>query len=174
MWGLLGRWYGIQGELEARKEAVLKQVWGLDWQLLIGSINPQQGKLCDTRPPQSRGLLTNQIIMHAPQVRGLTTTSFKSDEPKFEAMALASLDLCRTYVALYRQASGSESPAAAPAVGSTGGARDLAAARMHLRGVIKQCETSFGGHRLLRDMKALLEEIVCMEEAYLAARANTA
>ena len=107
------------------------------------------------------------------QVRGLTTTSFKSDEPKFEAMALASLDLCRTYVALYRQASGPDSPAAAAAV-STGGARDLAAARMHLRGVIKQCETSFSGHKLLQDMKALLEEIVGMEEALLAARANAA
>ena len=106
------------------------------------------------------------------QVRGLTTTSFKSDEPKFEAMALASLDLCRTYVALYRQASGPESTVAAS--GSMGGARDLAAARMHLRGVIKQCETSFSGHKLLQDMKALLEEIVGMEEAFLAARANVA
>jgi hypothetical protein len=53
VWGLLGRWYGLQGELDSQKEAYLKQV------------------------------------------RGLTTTGFKSDEAQFKAMAGASLNLCR-------------------------------------------------------------------------------
>ena len=83
---------------------------------------------------------------------------------------MASLDLCRTYAAMSKRAAAAEDPAA-----PTGSARDLAAARMHLRGVIKQCEPCFAGHRLLCEMQALLEEVVCMEEAVSAScaiRAN--
>ena len=120
-------------------------------------------------------------------MRGLTTTSFKSDEPKFEAMARASLDLCRTHVDLFKAAAAAaaavaatdsladgakpsdESAAAAPAKPAASGVRDLAAARMHLRGILKQCEASFSGHALFAEMKTLLDEVVCMEDEAVAA-----
>ena len=118
-------------------------------------------------------------------MRGLTTTSFKSDEPKFEAMARASLDLCRTHVDLFKAAAAAAaatavaadsladgekaSVAAAPAKPAASGVRDLAAARMHLRGILKQCEASFSGHALFAEMKTLLDEVVCMEDEAVAA-----
>ncbi|GAX73776.1 hypothetical protein CEUSTIGMA_g1227.t1 [Chlamydomonas eustigma] len=136
VWGFLGRWYGLYGELEARKEALLKQV------------------------------------------RGLTSTTFKSDEPRFCAIAAASLQLCRAYVDLSKRASAApmisdltavdmsgngSSKLPLKATEGTGGVRDLAAARMHLRGILKQCEASFEDHPQFKEMKHLLDEIVEME-----------
>lgn len=49
-----------------------------------------------------QGELESQKEAQLKQVRGLATTGFKSDEALFEAMARASLALCRTYTALFR------------------------------------------------------------------------
>lgn len=104
------------------------------------------------------------------QVRGLTTTSFKSDGPTFEAMALASLDLCRTYMAMSTRFLAEGSAATVSLSNNSAAARDLAAARMHLRGVIKQCEPSFAEHAMLIEMKDLLDNVACMEERVTASR----
>ena len=115
----------------------------------------------------------------------MTTTAFKSDETQFESMARASLHLCSTYVALYEAGTAlpAESSTAAdggaagaPAAGSrprvVGGVRDLAAARMHLRGVLKQCEARFAEHQLYKDMQGLLDKVVELEAAATSARSG--
>ena len=89
-------------------------------------------------------------------------------------MAKASVNLCRTYLDLSdakiaaAAAKAAEAPlAVAPTGGgiaSTAAVRDLAAARMHLRGILKQCEASFSDHQLFSEMKSLLEEVVRREE----------
>lgn len=123
-WGLLGRWHGLQGSegVDARKEALLKQV------------------------------------------RGLATIPFKSDVDPFERMARASVDLCRAYLDSARLSSlvtSGEGP-----VRGGGGSRDLSAARMHLRGVVKQCEASFEGHVLLNEMKDLLGQVEAQQATH--------
>lgn len=47
---------------------------------------------------------------------------------------------------------------------TAGGTRDLAAAKLHLRGILKQCEPRFGESALYDEMKVLLEDV----EALLA------
>ena len=115
-------------------------------------------------------------------MRCLTGTAFKSDATKFQDMASASLALCRAYVALYRSTTsvgvctttcGSTGTAAllqGSSAATTSGTRELAAARMHLRGVIKQCEGCFEGHVLLEEMGMLLAEVVALEEQSRAAQ----
>ena len=137
-------------------------------------------------PPAST---CKETCLHHSQVRALTSTSFKSDPVKFEAMARASLRLCRAYVDIHlaaggQPAAGSSQPspsggaaekgaAAGAGSGAGGGAgqggslRDLSAARMHLRGVLKQCEGAFGEHALQREMGDLLEEVLALEQRAL-------
>ncbi|KAG1650794.1 hypothetical protein FOA52_008885 [Chlamydomonas sp. UWO 241] len=98
-------------------------------------------------------------------VRGLTSTGFKSDEALFSEMACASLALCGAYVALYRSAQqAAVQPAQQPEGAElrrtpAGSVRDLSAARLHLRGVLKQCEARFDEHPLFLEMKSLLEAV---------------
>jgi hypothetical protein len=91
------------------------------------------------------------------QVRGLAGTAFRSDAARFEEMAGASLALCRAYLAVSQSAA---------AVGRTGPAvtRELAAARMHLRGVLKQCEASFSEAPAYLEMQELLQQVLDLEE----------
>ena len=103
-------------------------------------------------------------------MRALTGTSFKSDEKRFAEMAEASAALARAYIQLYNTstsaATATSGAAAAPA--GPGAVRELAAARMHLRGVLKQCEGTFGEHAKWAEMDALLREVTALEEAALA------
>lgn len=92
------------------------------------------------------------------QVRALQSSPFKSDPAAFAAMADASAQLCRAYLT---------SAAAAGQAG--GGVRELAAGRMHLRGVLKQCEAAFEGSEDYVRLQALLQEVVEAEEAAVAA-----
>jgi hypothetical protein len=115
VWGLLGRWYGLQGELVSAKEALLKQV------------------------------------------RALQGAPFAKERPAFEAMAEASLGMAGAYLRL--------------AASGQGGARDLAAARMHLRGVIRQAEGAFGEAELFGQLRARLAEVEAAEAAAKAAAA---
>lgn len=71
-------------------------------------------------------------------------------------MATASIQLCVAYMA---------SAAAAEC-----GLRDLAAARMHLRGILKQCEESFGDDEQFQKMSELLQVVLAAEDAALAAK----
>ena len=104
------------------------------------------------------------------------SAAFKSDEPRFVEVADASLALAQTYLDLHHSsrpipsaalqpsidgtsssgtpssagAAASASPAAAGVAQTAGqqlsSTRELAAARMHLRGLLKQCEPVFGEH----------------------------
>ena len=86
-------------------------------------------------------------------------------------MSRASLDLCQTYLdlstakATAATAAAGTSPGVSPAAagGGGGGGRDLAAARMHLRGVLKQCEGSFSSHGMYAEMQRLLDEVTSRE-----------
>ena len=93
-------------------------------------------------------------------------------------MSRASLDLCRTYLELSaaKVAAAATQGANVPAGGAAGGSvtavsasRDLAAARMHLRGVLKQCEGSFSSHEMFAEMQGLLDEVTRREEQAAAA-----
>jgi len=109
-----------------------------------------------------------------PQVRALAGSSYKSDEAKFKEMADASTALAKAYIQLFKDAAGAagaspptaEGGAAKPA-GS--GTRQLAAARMHLRGVLKQCEASFSEHASWQELAALMQQVTALEDEALAA-----
>lgn len=90
-------------------------------------------------------------------VRALQSTAFKSDPEKFAAMAAASLQLCSSYAG-----SGSGGPRSA---------RDLAAARMHLRGILKQCQDNFEEEKLYKDMAVMLERVSQLEKEFSSAAA---
>jgi hypothetical protein len=137
------------------------------------------------------------------QVRGLSGTAYKADQEKFVEMAQASLALGRAYINLAsggaNKAAGSSSaqtsastppgPSETSARSSQeqGGAqissptlafsptagRELAAARMHLRGVIKQCESAFEEHELYKQLQALLDQVVALESEAQAAAGRT-
>ncbi|GBF87798.1 hypothetical protein Rsub_00509 [Raphidocelis subcapitata] len=83
-------------------------------------------------------------------VRALQGSSFARDRPAFEAMAGASLRLADAYARL-------------------GAPRELAAARMHLRGVLRQSEAEFGGAELHAQLAAKLAEVEAAEAAAKAA-----
>lgn len=85
------------------------------------------------------------------QVRALQSTPFKSDPEHFSTMTKASINLCRAYMA--------------SAYAGQGGLRDLSAARIHLRGVLKQCEDSFEGTEQYLQMQALLQEVLAAEDS---------
>lgn len=85
------------------------------------------------------------------QVRALQSSPYKSDAEAFVAMADASAQLCRAYLA--------------SAAAGAGGARDLAAGRMHLRGLLKQCEDAFKGQSEYKQLQELLEQVVAAEDA---------
>eukprot|EP00798_Chlamydomonas_sp_ICE-L_P011734 gene11734-34462_t len=74
-------------------------------------------------------------------------------------MAKASLVLCRAYV------NSLKAQAATASEGAPKILRDLSAARMHLRGVLKQCETAFGETELHASMASLLVEVEAEEKA---------
>lgn len=71
-------------------------------------------------------------------------------------MAAASLNLCRAYMAI--------------AAAGQGGLRDFSAARLHLRGMLKQCEESFAETEHYQRMQSLLQDVVAAEDAALAAK----
>jgi hypothetical protein len=91
------------------------------------------------------------LFSHCLQVRALQSSPCKSDVEAFVAMADASAQLCRAYLA--------------SAAAGAGGARDLAAGRMHLRGLLKQCEDAFEGRPEYKQLQELLEQVVAAEDA---------
>ncbi|KXZ52937.1 hypothetical protein GPECTOR_8g312 [Gonium pectorale] len=93
------------------------------------------------------------------QVRALAGGAFKSDPARFAEYADASEQLGRAYLACFR-------------LGRPGGVKDLAAGRMHLRGLLRTTAEAFGEHPATARLQALLEEITRLEdEAIAAARA---
>eukprot|EP00878_Enallax_costatus_P015631 GHUV01016375.1.p1 GENE.GHUV01016375.1~~GHUV01016375.1.p1 ORF type:complete len:216 (+),score=96.67 GHUV01016375.1:87-650(+) len=105
---------------------------------------------------QLQGHLLSSQEAYLKQARALQSTAFKSDPELFATMAKASINLCRAYMA--------------SADAGQGGLRDLSSARMHLRGVLKQCEDSFEGSEQYKEMQALLQEVSEAEAAALAAK----
>ena len=91
-----------------------------------------------------------------PQVRALQSSPYKSDPEAFAAMADASAQLCRAYLAT--------------AAAGQGGVRELAAGRMHLRGLLKQCEAAFEDREEYWQLQALLQQVVAAEDAAVAAK----
>jgi hypothetical protein len=71
-------------------------------------------------------------------------------------MADASTQLCRAYLAT--------------AAAGQGGVRELAAGRMHLRGLLKQCEGSFEESEQYKQLQELLLQVVEAEDAAVAAK----
>ncbi|KIY91721.1 putative Tetratricopeptide repeat like protein 27 [Monoraphidium neglectum] len=118
VWGLLGRWYALQGEATSAKEALLKQV------------------------------------------RALQGSPFAREPAAFAEMAAASAQMADAYLALV-------------AVGQ-GGARDLSAARMHLRGVLRQAEEAFGGGEAHEKLQGKLREVEAAEAEFKAKAAAAA
>jgi hypothetical protein len=76
-------------------------------------------------------------------------------------MAEASRQLCTAHLA---------TAAAAANDGPGGGLRELSAARLHLRGLLKQCEAAFEEQPLYAQLAALLAEVQAAEDAALAAK----
>ena len=118
--------------------------------------------------------------------------AYRSDPAAFAALAESSarygLSCARAYrearAAVQRAEEGDQGAGGGVAVGGGGGggaraplaalaaaSRDLAACRMHLRSVAKQCEERFGGEAGHRAMVATFEEVVALEEEAKARRA---
>ncbi|WIA10643.1 hypothetical protein OEZ85_010823 [Tetradesmus obliquus] len=90
------------------------------------------------------------------QVRALQSSPYKSDPDAFAAMAAATDHLCRAYLAT--------------AAAGQGGLRELSAARMQLRGLLKQCEDAFGEQQQYLQLQGLLGDVMAAEDAALAAK----
>jgi hypothetical protein len=112
---------------------------------------------------------------------------YRADAGAFAALAEASTRYGRSCARAYRDARDLAAAAAAAADGGQAGdaapplppalaaaARDLAACRMHLRSVTKQCEERFGGEKGHADMVAALDEVMELEEDAKARRARKA
>jgi hypothetical protein len=93
----------------------------------------------------------------SPQTRGLQGTAFRTDPDKFREYAEASLALCDAYVSLYESGSGS--------------ARDLAAARMHLTGLLSQARDRFDETEEYARLRALQQQVAEAEQRARAAAA---
>ncbi|KAG2451048.1 hypothetical protein HYH02_004316 [Chlamydomonas schloesseri] len=105
------------------------------------------------------------------QVRGLAGGTFKSDPARFTEYADASEALCRAYLQGYRAA---VAKAEAAAAGGGGDAKpvptkDLSAGRMHLRGLLRATQETFGEHPTRARLQALCDEITALEGAAIAA-----
>eukprot|EP00887_Chlorella_sp_A99_P004614 scaffold4.g4614.t1 len=82
------------------------------------------------------------------RVRALSGAGWQRDAAAFEEYASALLQLCRAYL-----------KAAAAAGAAGGGGRDLSAARMHLRGLLKQAAERYEGQPLYARLQEQLEEV---------------
>ncbi|KFM22915.1 Tetratricopeptide repeat protein 27-like protein [Auxenochlorella protothecoides] len=81
------------------------------------------------------------------EVRALQGAAWQSDTTRFERFARASLALGVAHLRV----------AAAAAEG--GGRRELSAARMHLRGVVRAAEPGFGDHALHAELRGALQDV---------------
>lgn len=75
-------------------------------------------------------------------------------------MADASAQLCKAYLA--------------SAAADQGGVRELAAGRMHLKGLLKQCEVVFEEAEQFKQLQELLQEVVQAEDAAVASKKQAA
>jgi hypothetical protein len=104
--------------------------------------------------------------------------AFRTDAGAFAGLAEASARYGASCARAYRDAAAAvasaaaDAPALPPPLASA--ARDLAACRMHLRSVMKQCEERFEDQRGFKDMSRALEEVVALEEDAKARRAAVA
>lgn len=80
----------------------------------------------------------------------LQSSSWQQDEAGFEAMAAASIALADVYMA---------SSAAAAGQGAGREKRELGAARLQLRGVIKQAQERFSGSTSYADLEGRLAKV---------------
>jgi hypothetical protein len=94
------------------------------------------------------------------QVRALQNSPYKSDADAFAAMADASAQLCRAYLA--------------SAAAGTGGVRELAAGRMHLKGLLKQCQAAFEERQEYKQLQELLQQLVKAEDTAVASKKQAA
>lgn len=96
-----------------------------------------------------------------PQVRGLQGGPFSSDRDAWAAMAGASQRLTDACLQLHAR--------------SPGSTRELAAARMHLRGVLRLAQERFGESEEYQGLSELLERVTALEaEAKAQAQAAAA
>lgn len=100
---------------------------------------------------RARGERVSEKECQLKRVRGLQGGQWMSDEPSFTAFASASLDLSRCCVVL--------------AEGPGGRKGELAAARMHLRSVLKQSEDKYGETEAYLEMTKMLNQVQELEEA---------
>jgi hypothetical protein len=128
------------------------------------------GLLCRLYTLQGQLLPAQEAALK--QVRALQGTPYRSDGDAFVEMADASLRLGRAYLASSAAAAAAaETVAAGPAGGS--GSRELAAARLHLRGVIVACEERFCDTAAHAELRALLSEVLAAQSV-CAPRAEAA
>ncbi|KAF6259400.1 hypothetical protein COO60DRAFT_1008225 [Scenedesmus sp. NREL 46B-D3] len=132
--------FGVLLKSAANAAACGPGVWGL-----LGRLYRLQGQLLSSQEAWLK------------QVRALQSSPYKSDPDAFAAMATGTDHLCRAYLA------------AATSPGQRG-LRELAAARMQLRGLLKQCEEAFGEQQQYKQLQGLLEEVLAAEDAALAAK----
>jgi len=90
--------------------------------------------------------------VHALQVRGLQGSPVGTDDKAWRDMAGASQHLCKAYIHLCEG-------------GAPGGARGLAQARMHLRGVLRVAEERFGDTVEYSGLQELLQRVTALEQA---------
>ncbi|EFJ51673.1 hypothetical protein VOLCADRAFT_87348 [Volvox carteri f. nagariensis] len=150
LWGCLARYWALRGEVDSAKEARIKQV------------------------------------------RGLASGAYKSDAARFTEYGEASDALCRCYLDCYKHgkpgALGTPGATvgvcrfvmfirrlprvahddAPPSPFSPGGLKDLAAGRMHLRGLLRATAENFGDHPITAKLQALLDEITQLEDEAVA------
>ena len=104
--------------------------------------------------------------------------AFRTDPSAFAALAEASARYGMSCARAYRDArqgveegEGRKETTLALPPPLAAAARDLAACRMHLRSVMKQCEERFEAEKGYKDMAAALDEVVALEEDAKARRA---
>ena len=103
--------------------------------------------------PCGRAVLPSSHLVWVLQVRGLQGAAWSKEQGRFEEMAAASEQLVEAYLEL------ASKQLEQGGAGRRGGVQELAAARMHLRGVLKQSEGSFGGTPQHERLQELLQRV---------------
>uniref|UniRef100_A0A7S3QZ63 TPR-like protein n=1 Tax=Dunaliella tertiolecta TaxID=3047 RepID=A0A7S3QZ63_DUNTE len=173
VWGLLGRYYSLTGQLEGAKEALLKQVRALSGSAAFKSDEARFVEVADASLALAQAYL---------QLYRGSSSSSSAAPPQGTSSSIQNANLNGSnYSAPAQQESAALAPpasspavpcaaaAAAAAAATTplvvqpGSIRELAAARMHLRGLLKQCEPVFGEHAKWQALSNACAEISAAE-----------
>ncbi|KAG2428213.1 hypothetical protein HXX76_011893 [Chlamydomonas incerta] len=153
------------------REFVLQGLGGLLREAVNGPAAEPATWGCLARYWAARGEAESAKEARLKQVRGLAGGAFKSDAAKFAEYAAASEALCAAYLQAYRTAA-----AAAEEEKAEGGAaakpvptKDLAAGRMHLRGLLRATQDTFAENPATARLQALCDEITALEDIAIAA-----